>query len=544
VQQPPWARPGSLSLLALATGVLVAMPIVAVLISLLRPATDVWRHLWRTQLPELILNTVLLVAGVGASTLVVGTVLAWLVVTFRFPGRTVMEWAFILPLAMPAYVIGFAVLGLLDVTGPVQGALRRWLGEGARLPELRSYGGVVLVMTLVFYPYVYLLARAAFREQGTAAVETARSLGHSRLGAFVHVTLPMARPSLVAGMSLAMMEALADFGTVAIFGYRTLTEAIYRVWFGMFERGAASQLASLLLLLALGLLAIERASRGQARFSQHARPRPAPAFISLTGWRAAAASLGSLAFIGLAFLLPVAQLGLWAFEALREGRVAVSLARLATNTMGLAALTSACTCALAVALVYAARLTPSVLVRGAGRLASMGYALPGSVIAVGILLWIAAIDHALAPLIDWLLGRQTAMLLTGSAVGLVYAYLVRFFALGVQTVEASLIKIPPNVDAAARSLRATVGRMLRRVHLPLMQNGLIAALVLVFVETMKEMPATLLLRPLGLDTLAVEVWERTSESMWQEAAVPALGIVVVGLVPVVLAMHGGWRRQR
>jgi iron(III) transport system permease protein len=529
--------------MAIATAIAVAIPIIAVLLSLLWPVSEVWHHLWRTQLPELIANTVLLVAGVGASTLVVGTALAWLVVTYRFPGRALFEWAFILPLAMPAYVIGFSFLGLLDFTGPIQTVLRRWIGEGARLPNLRSYGGVVLVMTLVFYPYVYLLARAAFREQGAATLETARSLGRSRLGTFVRVTVPMARPSLVAGMSLAMMEALADFGTVAIFGYRTLTEAIYRVWFGMFERTAASQLASVLLLFALGLLVIERASRGRARFSQNPRRGPAQALIPLGGWPAAAATLGSLAFLGVAFLLPVGQLGVWAVEAVREGRLTVSFARLATNTVALAAITSASACALAVALVYAARLTPSVVVHGAGRLASMGYALPGSVIAVGILLWMAAIDHALAPLVDRALGRPAGMLLTGSAVGLIYAYLVRFFAVSVQTVEASLTKIPPNLDAAARSLKATVGRTLRRVHLPLMRNGLVAALVLVFVETMKEMPATLLLRPLALDTLAVEVWERTSESQWQEAAVPALAIVVVGLVPVLLATRVGSRRR-
>jgi iron(III) transport system permease protein len=516
----------------------------AVLVSLARPAREVWHHLWRTQLPELIVNTVLLVAGVGASTLVVGTALAWLVVSYRFPGRGIFEWAFVLPLALPAYVIGFTFLGLFDFTGPVQTTVRSWMGDGARLPDLRSYGGVVLVMTLVFYPYVYLLARAAFREQGAATLEIARNLGRSRLGAFVRVTLPMARPSLVAGMSLAMMEALADFGTVAIFGYRTLTEAIYRVWFGMFERGAASQLASLLLFFALALLALERASRGQARFSQSARREPAQSLLPLTGWPAAVAMLGSLLFLGFAFVLPVAQLGLWAIEALREDRLTAPFARLATNTVILAALTSACACALAVGLTYAARVTRSLVVRGAGRLASMGYALPGSVIAVGILLCMAAIDHVMAPAVDWALGRPGGMLLTGSAAGLVYAYLVRFLAVSVQTVEASLTKIPPNLDAAARSLKASVGHMLRRVHLPLIRNGLLAALVLVFVETMKEMPATLLLRPLDLDTLAVEVWERTSESLWQEASVPALAIVAVGLVPVLLAMRMGGAGER
>ncbi|MGH7300135.1 MAG: ABC transporter permease, partial [Candidatus Rokuibacteriota bacterium] len=268
------ARPSPWTWLAVGIATVLAVPIAAVVSSLAIPAGDVWLHLWRTQLLDLAGNTVLLLAGVGAGTLIVGGGLAWLVVHHRFPGRGVLEWALILPLAMPAYVIGFAFIGLFEYAGPVQGALRRWLGAGARLPEIRSYGGVVVMMTLVFYPYVYLLARVAFREQGAAAVETARMLGRSRAGAFLRITVPMARPALVAGVSLAMMEALADFGTVATFGYRTLTEAIYRVWYGMFDRIAATQLASVLLLFALGLLLLERRSRGRARFTQTGRRGP------------------------------------------------------------------------------------------------------------------------------------------------------------------------------------------------------------------------------------------------------------------------------
>ena len=252
---------------------MLAIPSVVVLVSLAQPAQDVWLHLWRTQLVELIGNTLALLAGVGAGTLVIGTGLAWLVVAYRFPGRGVLEWALVLPLAVPAYVIGFAFLGLFDFAGPVQSALRRWLGAGVRLPELRSYWGVVVLMTLVFYPYVYLLAGAAFREQGAATLETARALGRSRTRAFFQVTLPMARPSLAAGVSLAM-EALADFGTVATFGYRTLTEGVYRVWYGMFDRTAGTQVASLLLVFAVSLLILERSLRGRARFTESQRRGP------------------------------------------------------------------------------------------------------------------------------------------------------------------------------------------------------------------------------------------------------------------------------
>ena len=266
------ARSALWAWLAMGVTAMLAVPIAAVLSSLAVPAGEVWLHLWRTQLLELIANTLLLLLGVGVGTLIVGGGLAWLVVHHRFPGRAALEWALILPLAIPAYVIGFTFLGLFEYSGPLQTALRAALGEGSRLPELRSPGGVVLMMTLVFYPYVYLLARVAFREQGAAVVETARSLGCSRAAAFLRVTVPMARPALAAGVALAMMEALADFGTVATFGYRTLTEAIYRVWYGMFDRVAATQLASVLLLFALALLVLERRSRGRAR----ARGSPTP----------------------------------------------------------------------------------------------------------------------------------------------------------------------------------------------------------------------------------------------------------------------------
>ncbi len=527
---------------AIGIAAVVAVPIAAVLSSLAAPSGDVWRHLWRTQLLELIGNTLLLLLGVGVGTLLVGGGLAWLVVFHRFPGRSVLEWALILPLAVPAYVIGFAFLGLFEYAGPIQGALRGALGAGARLPDLRSYGGVVVMMTLVFYPYVYLLARVAFREQGIAAVEIARTLGRSRGAAFLAVTVPMARPALAAGVALAMMEALADFGTVATFGYRTLTEAIYRVWYGMFDRIAATQLASVLLLFALGLLLLEYRSRGRARFIQRGRPSRALEAERLRGLRAVAATTVCLGVLGPAFFLPVGQLAWWAVAAVRGGRVAPDFLALLTHTGLLAAAAAGLACALAVLLAYAGRLHGTTAVRLAARLASMGYALPGAVIAVGVLLPLAWADHALVPPLERALDRPLGLLLTGSAVGLILAYVVRFLAVGLQTVEASLGRIPPSLDDSARTLGARAGVALRRVHLPLIRGGLLTALVLVFVETMKEMPATLLLRPFGLNTLAIEIWERTSEAMWQEAAVPALALIGVGLLPVMVLIRLTSRR--
>jgi iron(III) transport system permease protein len=525
------------ALAAMGIAGLLTVPILAVLSSFMTPAGEVWRHLWRTQLVELITNTVLLLAGVGSGTLVVGTGLAWLVVYHRFPGRAFFEWALILPLAIPAYVLGFVFLGLFDFAGPLQTFLRATFGQGFRLPTLRSYGGVTLMMTLVFYPYVYLLARAAFRGQGAATLEMARSLGRSPWCAFVMVTLPIARPALVAGVALAMMEALADFGTVATFGYRTLTEAIYRVWYGMFDRTAATQLASGLLCFALGLLLVERFSRGRARFTETYRHGAGVTPTVLRGWQAALAMGACLAVLGPGFLVPVGQLGLWAWATLQTGPPASAFSTLLLNTLYLAGLATALACLLAVVLAYASRLHPSPSIQWSAQCAALGYALPGSVVAVGVLLPLAWLDHTAVVWLERILGHSGGLLLTGSAVGLLFAYLVRFLAVSLQTVDASLTKIPPSLDDAARSLGASGSRVLRRVHLPLMRRGLLTALILVFVEVMKEMPATLLLRPFGLNTLAVEVWKRTSEAMWQEAALPALAIVAAGILPVLLAVR-------
>jgi len=524
---------------ALGTAAVVAGPILAVGWSLTAPAWDIWAHLWRTQLLQLLLNTGQLLVGVGLGVLVLGTGLAWLVVTYEFPGRRLFEWALILPLALPAYVIGFVFLGLLDFTGPLQTGLRAVFGPGLRLPDLRSGWGVTLMMTLVFYPYVYTLARTALLEQAPETLESARCLGRTRVGAFVNVTLPLARPSLVAGMTLACMEALADFGTVATFGYRTLTEAIYRVWHGMFDRLAATQLAAVLLGVAFLLILVERASRGRARFTQSRRHGHPSSAILLRGFRAAAATGVCAAVLLVAFGLPVGQLLVWVIGTLRRDGLPEGFGGLLLNSLWLAAVSAVCAGALAVLLGYALRLEPSRLVVPAVRFAAMGYALPGAVIAVGVLLPLAWLDHVLARGLERALGIDAGMLLTGSALGLLFAYLVRFLAVSFYTVEASLTRIPRNFDEAARSLGAGAGRSLREVHLPLMRRGLLGAGALVFVDVMKEMPATLLLRPFGLNTLAIAVWQRTAESLWQEAAVPALAIVVAGLVPVALILRTG-----
>ena len=457
--------------------------------------------------------------------------------TCEFPGRRVFEWALILPLALPAYVIGFVFLGLFEYAGPLQAALRGWFGPGARLPDLRSGWGVALVMTLVYYPYVYTLARTALAEQAPEFLETARGLGRSRTAILFGVTLPLARPALAAGTVLACMEALADFGTVATFSFRTLTEAIYRVWHGMFDRVAATQLAAILLGLAAGLLALERRARGRARFTHGRRRARPPVRLRLTGIRALGATVLCAGTLGLAFALPVGQLIVWASEAVGRDSVPEAFLQALAQSLALGGGAAILVTAVAVLLAYALRRQPTPLVVAATRLAGLGYALPGAVIAVGVLLPLSGLDRALAAGIELLTGFAPGLLLTGSVAGLLFAYLVRFLAVGSQSVEASLTRIPRSLDEAARSLGARGARTLRAIHLPLARRGLLVAVTLVFIDVMKELPATLLLRPFGLETLAVVIWRRTAESLWVEAAAPALALVLAGLGPVVLAMR-------
>ncbi len=524
-----------------AVALVVATPILVVVSSILTPSLEVWSHLWETQLAELAWNTIALITGVGLGVVVVGTGLAWLVTMYRFPGRGIFEWLLILPLAMPAYVIGFVFLALFDYAGPVQSWLRQVFGPGVWFPDFASYGGVVLVMTLVLYPYVYLLARAAFLEQSETALEAARALGASRFRAFWKVILPLARPSIVAGVTLALMEALSDFGTVAIYGFDTFTVAIYRIWFGMFDRGAATELASVLLFFTLTLYLLERALRGRARFYQtDGKVRP-PTPKRLTGWKAWTASGAASLVVGVALGLPVAQLLYWTVTALGGPDYDDRYPAFMFNTLTLGAISAILAVGAAVVVAYGLRLSRNRIVTTFGRIANMGYALPGSVIAVGVLAPLAFVDHGLDAFLQATWGISSGLVLTGSMVGLLFAYLVRFLAVSCQTVEASLIKVTPSMDMAARSLGASKGEVLWRVHLPLIRGGLCTAAILVFVDVIKEMPATLLLRPFGYETLAVRIWQLTSESLWEAAALPALIIVAAGILPVLFLARSSAR---
>ncbi len=467
--------------------------------------------------PEAAVATLLLVVGVGAGTLVLGTTLAALVAFCDFPGRGWIEWALVLPLAMPGYVFTLFALGL-------------------DLPGIRSTLGAVCVFTLVLYPYVYLLARAAFLAQSRTLIEAARGLGLSHWRAIARVGLPLAWPAILGGVALALMEALADFGTVNLLGVRTFTDAIYRVWFIAFDRDAAMQLATLLVSVTLTLLVLERLARGRARHAHLVARGDVVPPVRLRGLAAAAAVIGPLALVGLVVAAPLAQLAAWAVESVGEGLLAPEFATATRNSVLLALMSAVLVPALAVLLAYGVRASRSRLAGVAARTATIGYGLPGSVVAVAVIVPLGWLERR----IDGLAG--TGLLLTGTVIGLFYAYIVRFLALAWGAVEASIARIPPSLDEAARGLGSDRLDVLARVHVPLMRTGLATAALLVFVEVMKELPATLLLRPLGGDTLAIAVWQATSESLFETAALPALLIVLVGLLPVALMIRLSGRR--
>ena len=462
--------------------------------------------------PEAARATLVLVVGVGAGTVLLGTALAALVSFCDFPGRGWIEWALVLPLAMPGYVFTLFALGL-------------------ELPGIRSELGAVCVFTLVLYPYVYLLARAAFLAQSRTLLEAARGLGLGRRAAVLRVAIPLARPAILGGVALALMEALADFGTVNLLGVRTFTDAIYRVWFTALDRDAAMQLATILMSVTLALLLLERLARGRARYHQHAARGDVVPPVRLRGLAAAAAVIGPLILVGVTVLAPLAQLGVWSVESIQDGLLAPEFAAAARNSVLLAAVSALLVPIVALLLAYGVRASGSRAAAGAARAATIGYGLPGSVVAVAVIVPLAWLDHR----IDAATGA--GLVLTGTVIGLLFAYLVRFLALAWGSVEAGLMRIPRRLDEAARGLGADRLDVLARVHVPMMSAGLATAALLVFVEVMKELPATALLRPLGNDTLAIAVWEATKDSRFDTAALPALLIVLVSLVPVVTMMR-------
>ncbi|MBE7421815.1 MAG: iron ABC transporter permease [Zoogloeaceae bacterium] len=525
-----------LALAALAVAALAAAPILSVWTNLLAGGTgETWAHLASTVLPEYVANTLWLCLGVGLGVIVVGVATAWLVTMHEFPGRRLFEWALVLPLAVPAYVMAYTYTDLLQFVGPVQGWLREsfgWQKADYWFPDVRSTGGAVAMFTFVLYPYVYLLARTAFLERASGMLEVGRSLGLSAWGSFFRISLPLARPAVAAGTALALMETLADYGTVAYFAVPTFTTGIYRAWFSLGDRAAAAQLSAALLGFVILVLLLERMSRGRARFhNTTGRNRPQPG-RRLRGLAAAGAMLACVLPLVLGFLLPA---GILLEMALTEGdaQFGARFFQLAGNSFTLAALTALLGVGLAVVLAYAARLSRAPWPHWLNRVVGLGYAVPGSVIAVGVLIPVTRLDNWLAGWIASWSGSNPGLMLTGGIAALVYAYLVRFLALALQTVEASLAKITPSMDDAARSLGCGQGMALKRVHLPLLRGSLLTAGLLVFVDVMKELPATLVMRPFNFDTLATQAYVLASDERLAEASTAALAIVAVGVLPLI-----------
>jgi len=508
---------------------LVATPVLAVVVDGITGVGDLRMP---RGLASMVLTTLALMLGVGLGTLLVGGGLAWLVTTYRFPLRNVLVWLLVLPLAMPAYILGFVFLSTFDVSGPVQSGLRSVFGPGVWMPEVRSLPGAIIVMSLTLYPYVYLLARNALVEQAPGTYDAARTLGAGRGRAMRKVLLPLARPSLAAGLSLVMMETLTDFATVQYFNVKTVSVGVYLVWKGSFSFHAATQLSVLVLLFAVAVLAGERLLRGRARFHQKGGRGQGLQAERLTGWRGWGATLLGLSALAAGFVIPVVQLLLWAVGDVVADPGTLWDARFVEylmNSLVVAAIAAVACVVLALVIGHALRLGGGPLVRSAAQMTTFGYAVPGAVVGIGVLIAFALLDDLLEGLG---VPGGTGLLVTGSVAGILYAYVVRFLAPAYQAVDASFAKISPSMTLSAMSLGAGPRRILTRVHLPLVRPGAAVALMLVAIDAVKELPIVLLLRPFGFTTVSVWVYELARENFWEKAALPALVIVAVAVVPV------------
>lgn len=529
--------PSGWTLAALAVVAVVGLPILVVAGAVLRPSEGVWPHLTATVLPGYIGNTLALVAGVVALSLVLGVATGWLVAACEFPARRAFEWALMLPLAMPGYVIAHTYLELLSFAGPVQSWLRAafgWRRGDYWFPQIASLGGATVLLAFVLYPYVYLLARAAFLRQSLHLVEAARTLGCGPWGAFGRVALPMAWPAIAAGAAFAAMETLADYGTVIHLGVPTLTTGIFRTWFGRGAPVAAMQMAAMLLAFVALAFALERLARGGRRFAGDPGGRSAAlARVRLRPLAAAAAMAVCAVPVAAGFAIPAAELARQAWL-VGDPMWGPRFLAFAWNSLRLALASALILVTIAVLLSYARRLQGGPAIGAAIQAAGFGYAVPGAVIALGILVPMAAIDNALDGWLRAAFGISSGLLLTGSVAALLFAYTVRYLAVALNSVEASFARIPPSLDEAARSLGAGPRGVLWRVQLPLLRPGLLTAAIFVFADVMKELPATLILRPFNFDTLAVRTFRLASDGRLAEASTSALIIVAVGIVPVIL----------
>ena len=527
---PSWV---ALTLLVAAT---LLLPVIVIAASVFLSSGDIWQHLYDTVLAEYVANSLLLAFGVGCLALPLGVIPAWLVTLYRFPCSRQLEWALLLPLAMPAYIIAYTYTGMLDVAGPLQSWLRAafaWQYGDYWFPDIRSLPGAVLMLSLVLYPYIYLLARAALLEQSASVVEVARTLGVRPAGVFFKVLLPLARPAIIVGLSLVLMETLADYGTVQYFGVATFTTGIFRTWFGLGSSIAAAQLSALLMLFVLFLIILEQYSRRQSRYHDTSTRYNRLEQKHLRGLRGLPALVVCALPVLFGFVIPSGQLLIWGMQTWRTSMDGGFFA-IVMNSIELALITAVLAALLALAVSCARRQQPGIMTNSFNRLLGMGYAVPGAVIAVGVLIPFTWLDRNLSHWIGLLSDTDPGLLLSGTIAILVFAYLVRFLALSLNTVDAGLAKIKPSMDEAGKSLGLSGFRLLRRVHIPILRGSLLTAVLLVFVDVLKELPATLILRPFNFNTLAVRTYELANEERLADAASPALAIVLAGIIPVII----------
>ncbi len=528
------------SLLIVIVAFLIAVPILTIVGSIFVDNREIWQHLQETVLKDYILNSLGLMLGVGTGVLVIGVSCAWLVTMCEFWGAGIWEWLLLMPLAAPAYILAYGYNNMLDFFGPVQTTLRDIFGwetvDDYWFPSIHNLGGAIVMLVLVLYPYVYLLARVAFLEQSVCTLEASRSLGYSPWKSFWKVALPLARPSIVAGLALALMETLNDFGTVQYFGVTTFTTGIYRTWFGMGERVAAAQLASYLMIFVVILLIIEKLSRSHAKYYQIGNGQKRLPRYHLNFGQALVSSVFCLIPVALGFVFPIIYF-IHLTIANYELTLNENFWQLAKNSLILALISAIVAIVIGLIMAYAQRIISHPIVNSSVRFASLGYAIPGAVIAVGILIPIGDFDNSLDQFMVDNFNISTGLLFSGTIIALIYAYLVRFLTVSFNTIESSLGKIKPNLDDASRSLGNGTIATLFKVHLPLMWGGIFTAVMLVFVDVMKELPATLVMRPFNFDTLAVRVYQYASDERLTAASAPALAIILVGIIPVILLSY-------
>ncbi|MCF2946712.1 iron ABC transporter permease [Paraglaciecola aquimarina] len=515
--------------------VILASPIVLVFSSLAFPQLDVWQHLYQTVLSDYVTNSLLLAFGVGALVILIGAPLAWFIARYDFYARRQIKWLVLLPMAMPAYILAYSYTGLLDFAGPVQGALRTtfdWQYGDYYFPEIRSLSGAILMLSLVLYPYVYMLAKTAFSDLPANLEEVSKSLGVTANQFITKVVFPLARPAILMGAALAMMEAFADYGTVQYFGISTFTTGIFRTWFGLGNGIAAAQLAAMLTSFVVLLLVLEYFSRRKVKYYLQGQKSKAFNRQVLHGYKSVVMAILCVLPVIFGFLIPVLQLVGWAIDSFTK-QFDQAFIQLIWNSFYLAAITAICAVILALFFAYAKRLNRSKVIHLIVSFVGLGYALPGTVIAIGALVILSWLDIQINGITEAWFEQSVGLILSGTLFALVLVYCIRFLAVAMHNVDSGIARIKPSLDDAAKSLGHSSFSILKNIHVPLLTSSVCSSLLLVFVDVMKELPATLILRPFNFNTLAVKTFELASDERLMEAALPALAIVIVGIIPVI-----------